>query len=144
MLLVQVVVDEPLLTADVELKSTDFATTPENVDTLKNIVWELNGNEQNAGVSNPYKPTLNINTTYTVRVKHQGNDLEDSAWSTATTFTTGATRNLYTYYKERVELLESRLASIEADEVNDDATDTVLINTVANLIERIEQLEGGA
>ena len=138
------VVDEPLLTADVELKSTDFATTPENADTLKNIVWELNGAEQNAGVSNPYKPTLSTDTTYTVRVKHQGNDLEDSAWSTATTFTTGATRNLYTYYKERVELLESRLASIEADEVNDDATDTVLINTVADLIERIEQLEGGA
>ena len=138
------IVDAPLLTADVELKSTDFATTPENVDTLKNIVWELNNVEQNAGVSNPYKPTLNTNTTYIVRVKHQGNDLEDSAWSTATTFTTGATRNLYTYYKERVELLESRLASIEADEVNDDATDTVLINTVANLLERIEQLEGGA
>ena len=95
-------------------------------------------------MSNPYKPTLNINTEYTVRVKHQGNSLDDSEWSTATTFTTGATRNLYTYYKERVELLESRLSSIEADEVNDDATDTVLINTVANLIERIEQLEGGA
>ena len=138
------IVDEPLLTADVELRSTDFATTPENADTLKNIVWELNNVEQNAGLSNPYKPTLNTNTTYTVRVKHQGNSLEDSAWSTVTTFTTGATRNLYTYYKERVELLESRLASIEADEVNDDATDTVLINNVANLLERIEQLEGGA
>ena len=138
------IIDDPLLTADVELQSTDFATTPENTDTLKNIVWELNGAEQNAGVSNPYKPTLNTNTTYTVRVKHQGNSLNDSAWSTATTFTTGATRNLYTYYKERVELLESRLASIEADEVNDDATDTVLITTVANLLERIEQLEGGA
>ena len=47
------VVDEPLLTADVELKSTDFATTPDNADTLKNIVWELNGNEQNAGVVQP-------------------------------------------------------------------------------------------
>ena len=138
------IVDRPLLTADVELKSTDFATTPDNADTLKNIVWELNGTEQNAGLSNPYKPTLGTDTTYTVRVKHQGNALDDSEWSASTTFTTGATRNLYTYYKERVELLESRLSSIEADEVNDDATDTVLINTVANLIERIEQLEGGA
>ena len=138
------VVDEPLLTADVELKSTDFATTPENIDTLKNIVWELNGAEQNAGLSNPYKPSgLALNTTYTVRVKHQGNALDDSEWSTATTFTTGATRNLYTYYKERVELLESRLASIEADEVNDDATDTQLLTTVANLTQRIEALEGG-
>ena len=42
-----------------------------------------------------------------------------------------------------IETLRSRLASIEADEVNDDATDTLLINTVADLIERVEQLEGG-
>ena len=40
--------------------------------------------------------------------------------------------------------LQSRLASLEADEVNDDATDTLLINTVANLIERIETLEEGS
>ena len=40
--------------------------------------------------------------------------------------------------------LQSRLASLEADEVNDDATDTLLINTVANLLERVEELEGGA
>ena len=137
------IVDEPLLTADVELESSIFSTTPPGTDSLKNIVWELNGVTQDAGLTNPYKPTLSTDTTYTVRVKHQGNSLADSAWSTSTTFTTGATRNLYTYYKERVELLESRLASIEADEVNDDATDTLLINTVANLIERVEQLEGG-
>ena len=138
------VVDEPLLTADVELKSTDFATTPENADTLKNIVWELNGAEQNAGVSNPYKPTgLALNTEYTVRVKHQGNDLDDSEWSTATTFTTGATRNLYTYYKERVELLEARIAGIEADEIVDDATDVTLLTAFANLAQRVEALEEG-
>jgi hypothetical protein len=138
------VTDDPLLTADVRLESSLFATTPADADTLKNIVWELNGAEQNAGTSNPYTPTLSTNTTYTVRVKHQGNALEDSPWSDSTTFTTGATRNLYTYYKERVELLESRLASIEADEVNDDAADTLLITTVADLIQRVEQLEGGA
>ena len=108
------VVDEPLLTANVELESSLFATTPDNADTLKNIVWELNGAEQNAGTSNPYKPSgLALNTEYTVRVKHQGNALEDSAWSTSTTFTTGATRNLYTYYKERVDTLVARVEALE-------------------------------
>ena len=76
-----------------------------------------------------------------MRVKHQGNSLEDSAWSTSTTFTTGATRNLYTYYKERVELLEARLAGIEADEIVDDATDVTLLTAFANLVERVEALE---
>jgi hypothetical protein len=136
------VVDEPLLTADVELKSSLFATTPADADTLKNIVWELNGSEQNAGTSNPYTPTLNTNTTYTVRVKHQGNILEDSPWSDSTTFTTGATRNLYTYYKERVEVLETRLSSIEANEITDDAVDTALITLIGNLNDRITALEG--
>ena len=135
------VVDEPLLTADVELQSSLFSTTPDDVDTLKNIVWELNGVEQNAGTSNPYKPTLSTDTTYTVRVKHQGNSLPDSAWSTSTTFTTGATRNLYTYYKERVEQLEARIAGIEADEIVDDATDVTLLTAFANLAERVEALE---
>ena len=139
------IVDEPLLTADVELESTLFATTPADRDTLKNIVWELNGAEQNAGTSNPYKPSgLATNTEYTVRVKHQGNSLDDSEWSAAIKFTTGATRNLYTYYKERVELLESRIAGIEADEIVDDATDVTLLTAFANLVERVEALEGGA
>lgn len=110
------IVDDPLLTADVELKSSLFATTPGGADTLKNIVWELNGAEQNAGTSNPYKPTgLALNTKYTVRVKHQGNSLEDSEWSESTTFTTGATRNLYTYYREQVEALKTRITALEAD-----------------------------
>ena len=107
------IVDTPLLTADVELKSTNFATTPDGVDTLKNIVWELNGATQDAGLSNPYKPTLNINTTYTVRVKHQGNSLPDSDWSEATTFTTGATRNLHTYYQDLIAGLVSRIEDLE-------------------------------
>ena len=51
------IVDEPLLTADVELRSTNFATTPDNADSLRNIVWELNGATQDAGTSNPYKPS---------------------------------------------------------------------------------------
>ena len=139
------IVDEPLLTADVRLESSLFATTPADADTLKNIVWELNGAQQNAGTSNPYTPTgLATNTTYTVRVKHQGNALEDSPWSDSTTFTTGATRNLYTYYKERVEVLENRLAGLEADEVVDDATDVTLLTAFANLVARVEALEGGA
>ena len=60
--------------------------------------------------------------------------MEDSAWSDQTTFTTGATRNLYTYYKERVEVLENRLAGLEADEVVDDATDVTLLTAFANLV----------
>ena len=136
------IVDDPLLTADVELESSIFSTTPDGVDSLKNIVWELNGVTQDAGLTNPYKPSgLALNTTYTVRVKHQGNSLADSAWSTSTTFTTGATRNLYTYYKERVELLETRLAGIEADEIVDDATDVTLLTAFANLVQRVEALE---
>ena len=108
------VTDDPLLTADVELKSSNFATTPADADTLKNIVWELNGVTQDAGTSNPYKPTgLALNTEYTVRVKHQGNSLPDSAWSTSTTFTTGATRNLYTYYEERINSLIQRIEDLE-------------------------------
>ena len=108
------VTDDPLLTADVELKSSNFATTPADADTLKNIVWELNGVTQDAGTSNPYKPTgLALNTEYTVRVKHQGNSLPDSAWSTSTTFTTGATRNLYTYYNERIAALVTRIEELE-------------------------------
>ena len=109
------VVDDPLLTADVELESTLFSTTPDGADTLKNIVWELNGVTQDAGLTNPYKPTgLALNTTYTVRVKHQGNSLADSAWSTSTTFTTGATRNLYTYYQDRIAALVSRIEALES------------------------------
>ena len=67
--------------------------------------------------------------------------MEDSPWSDQTTFTTGATRNIYTYYKERVELLEARLAGIEADEIVDDATDVTLLTAFANLVERVEALE---
>ena len=108
------IVDEPLLTADVELESSLFTTTPPGVDTLNNIVWEVNGVEQDAGTTNPYKPTgLTINTNYTVRVKHQGNTLDESPWSDQTTFTTGATRNLYTYYNERVEALVARIEALE-------------------------------
>ena len=108
-------VDDPLLTADVELESSLFSTTPDDADTLKNIVWELNGATQDAGLSNPYKPTgLALNTEYTVRVKHQGNSLPDSAWSSSTTFTTGATRNLYTYYQDRIAGLISRIEDLES------------------------------
>jgi hypothetical protein len=135
------VVDEPLLTADVELESSLFSTTPDDADTLKNIVWELNGVTQDAGTTNPYKPTLSTDTTYTVKVKHEGNTLDESPWSDSITFTTGSTRNIYTYYKERVQQLESRLAGIESNEVIDDATDTALLSLIAGLAQRIQTLE---
>ena len=106
--------DDPLLTADVSLESTLFSTTPDGADSLKNIVWELNGATQDAGLTNPYKPTgLALNTTYTVRVKHQGNSLPDSAWSTSTTFTTGASRNLHTYYQDLIAGLVNRIEDLE-------------------------------
>ena len=109
-------VDDPLLTADVELLSSNFATTPPAADTLKNIVWELNGVEQDAGTSNPYKPSgLAINTTYTVRVKHQGNRLNDSSWSTSTTFSTGAVRNLHEYYQDLIAGLVNRIEILEGN-----------------------------
>ena len=107
------VIDNPLLTADVVLESTPFSTTPADADTLKGMVWELNGVEQNAGIANPYKPTLTTGTTYTVRVKHEANGLPDSAWSTSTTFKTGATRTLQTYYVEKVDTLMARIATLE-------------------------------
>ena len=37
--------DDPTLTADIRLQCSEFATTPENVDTLKNIIWEINGSQ---------------------------------------------------------------------------------------------------
>ena len=135
------IVDDPLLTADVELESSNFATTPVGADTLKNIVWELNGVEQNAGTMNPYKPTLNTGTTYTVRVKHEGNTLEDSPWSDSTTFTTGASRNIYEYQRAQIQSLTTRVGGLEANDVTDDAVDTALLTLLSNLATRVQALE---
>ena len=137
-------VDEPLLTADVFLESTPLTTEP--VDGLvidKKYVWKLNGATQETD-QNPFRPTLTINTTYTVSCIHrdgQGN-LEDSEESTSVTFTTGAARNVYEYQQNIITELRSRLSSLEADEINDDATDTLLISTIADLINRVNALEG--
>ena len=136
--------DDPTLTADIRLQCSEFATTPENADTLNNIIWEINGVEEPAGTVNPYKPSnLQTNTTYTVKVKHQGNSLDDSEFSSSVTFTTGATRNIREHYQQKIDVLQSRIASIEADEVNDDATDTALLTLLANLVQRVDALEGG-
>ena len=131
-----------------QLESSQFSTTPLGSDALINIIWEIKNNtldttvEEFAGTANPFRPSLNTNTSYTVRVKHQGLNLGESDYSTSSvTFQTGGTRNLYTYYKERVEQLESRLASIESDEVNDDATDTALLTLIAGFAARIQALE---
>ena len=50
------IIDTPLLTNDVELRGSDFATTPADADTLKEIVWSINGTEYSAGVTNPWSP----------------------------------------------------------------------------------------
>ena len=75
LLLVPSIIDTPLLTNDVELRGSDFATTPADVDTLKEIVWSINGTEYSAGVTNPWSPLekLPINSTVTVKVKYKGN-----------------------------------------------------------------------
>ena len=127
------IIDTPLLTNDVELRGSDFATTPADADTLKEIVWSINGTEYSAGVTNPWSPLekLPINSTVTVKVKYKGNTLEDSEWSPDVTFTTGASmRSLFT-----------RIAALEANDVTDDATDTALITLIAGLAARIQALE---
>ena len=44
--------------------------------------------------------------------------------------------------RSRIEEALARIGSIETNEVSDDAVDTVLLTTVADLIERVEALEG--
>ena len=127
------IIDEPLLTNQVDLRGSDFATTPPGVDTLKEIIWDIDGTEYSAGVTNPWKPLNNLptNSTVSVKVKYKGNTLEDSAWSPTVTFTTGATiRSLFT-----------RLSALEANDVTDDATDTALLTLIAGLAARIQALE---
>ena len=127
------IIDTPLLTNDVQLRGSDFATTPADADTLKEIVWSINDVEYSAGVTNPWSPLekLPTNTTVTVKVKYKGNVLEDSDWSPDVTFTTGASmRSLFT-----------RIAALEANDVTDDATDTALLTLIAGLAARIQALE---
>ena len=77
-------------------------------------MWEIDGSVENAGTSNPYKPTgLSTNTTHTVRVKHQSTELEDSAWSTTTSFTTGSFRSMYEYQQNRINELLTRIQTLE-------------------------------
>jgi len=40
-----------------------------------------------------------------------------------------------------LELLTTRVAAIEANEISDDATDTTLLVAIANLVSRVEALE---
>ena len=63
-----------------------------------------------AGTLNPYRPTgLQLNTTYTIKVKHTGALLGDSPWSTSTTFKTGASRSLSEHYMKQIKALEEEL-----------------------------------
>ena len=109
------IVDDPLLTTDVELQSSEFSTTPSDADGLKEIVWNLNGVDQPGTTLNPYKPSgLAINTTYTVKVKHVAQKLEPSDWSDSITFTTGASRSLKEHYVSKILGLEEALKEAEA------------------------------
>ena len=127
------IIDSPLLTNDVELRVSDFATTPPGADTLKEIIWSINGVEYSANTTNPWSPLekLPTNSTVTVKVKYKGNILEDSVWSPDVTFTTGASmKSLFT-----------RIAALEANDVTDDATDTALLTLLSNLAIRVQALE---
>jgi len=127
-------IDEPLLTDEVFLLSSDFALVPgSDADTLLSIVWEIDGTEHSAGTTNPWKPDglLTPNTTHSVRVKHIGNILGASSYSPTVTFTTGAT----------FASLFNRVAALESDEISDDATDSALLTLIANLTARIQALE---
>jgi hypothetical protein len=63
-----------------------------------------------AGTLNPYRPSgLQLNTTYTIKVKHTGARLGDSDWSLSTTFTTGASRTLNDHYMKQIKVLEEEL-----------------------------------
>lgn len=115
-------VDGPLLTSNVELESSQFSTTPatnpdtgQPLDGLAKITWSLKPGdgaeyELDAGTLNPYRPTgLQVNTTYTIKVKHTGLLLGDSPWSTSTTFQTGASRSLNDHYMKQIKVLEEEL-----------------------------------
>ena len=98
--------DTPLLTTNVELESTQFATSPAGIDGLKKITWNLNGVDQPGTTLNPYRPSgLAPSTDYTVKVKHEGYRLGESEWSPSITFKTGTTRNLQDYYVKQIEEL---------------------------------------
>ena len=100
--------DTPLLTTDVELESTQFATSPANIDGLKKITWNLNGIDQPGTTLNPYRPSgLAPSTDYTVKVKHEGYRLGESEWSPSITFKTGTTRSLKDYYVRQIEELRN-------------------------------------
>ena len=109
------IIDEPLLTTHVELESSQFATTPDGVDGLKEIIWNINNVDQSAGTLNPYRPTgLPLNSEVTIKVKHVANSIGESDWSTSTKFFTGASRTLKDHYMTRILELEQALAAAEA------------------------------
>ena len=107
-------IDEPLLTTHVELESSQFATIPEGVDGLKEIIWNINGVDQSAGTNNPYRPTgLPLNSLITIKVKQIANSIGESEWSTSTTFTTGASFTLKEHYIKEIRELEKQLAAAQ-------------------------------
>ena len=106
------IIDSPLLTTNVELESSQFATTPNGVDGLKEIIWNINNVDQSAGTNNPYRPTgLPLNSEVTIKVKHVANSIGESEWSTSTTFTTGASRTLKEHYSSQIKELEQQLSA---------------------------------
>ena len=105
------IIDDPLLTTNVELESSQFATIPDGVDGLKEIIWNINDVDQSAGTNNPYRPIgLPLNSQVTIKVKHVANSIGESQWSDSTKFSTGASRTLKDHYMTRILELETALA----------------------------------
>ena len=118
------IIDSPLLTTNVELESTQFATTPDGVDGLKEIIWNINNVDQSAGTLNPYRPTgLPLNSEVTIKVKHVANSIGESEWSASTKFTTGASRTLKEHYVRQIRELEKQLAAAQGTKTRSVDTD---------------------
>ena len=109
------VITENFPTAGIQLECTDFATDPEGVDSLKSIVWNINGSDYKT-TSNPWTPgsaILQTDTSYTVSVKHEGVRLGSSDRSTSIKFTTGSSLTAFTLNSDIISGLISRIEALE-------------------------------
>jgi hypothetical protein len=133
---------DDFLTYDIEFISSEFSTTPADVDTFKNAKWvieEVGGDTvtYDAGPVTNWKPgsaRLKPSTDYKAYVLYEGDTLEMSPASATVSFRTGALRNAY-------EVFGSRLSALEAGQVADDAVDTALLSLISSLTTRIQALE---
>ena len=133
---------DDFLTYDIEFISSEFSTTPADVDTFKNAKWvieEVGGDTvtYDAGPVTNWKPgsaRLKPSTDYKAYVIYEGDTLGMSPASATVSFRTGALRSAY-------EVFGSRLSALEAGQVADDAVDTALLSLISSLTTRVQALE---